>query len=161
MTGLDDPRLAEISGLADKAVGPGFSDLEREQWRTLTGELLVVLQKINPAGSERRKHLRAITGLPVQVVSPVELKGLLTSSIGGGGLAIPIADPPPDGTSLDLSIGVLQRQAPIRARARVVWRRLSPNGEIGAAFTDIGVRDQDLLEAVVMKALLGSHFAGY
>jgi hypothetical protein len=43
----------------------------------------------------------------------------------------------------------------------VVWRRPSPNGEIGAAFTGIGVGDHDLLEGVVIKLLLENRFAGY
>jgi len=159
--GSNDPGFAEILKLSDKAVGAGLSDPERERWRTLTEEFLRVLQNISLSGSERRKHLRATTGLPVQVLSPAELRGLLTSSIGGGGLAMPMGDPPPVGTSLELSISVSQRQTPISVKARVVWRRPSPNGEIGAVFTGIDVGDQDLLEGAVIKLLLENRVAGY
>jgi hypothetical protein len=74
---------------------------------------------------------------------------------------MPMDDPPPVGTLLELSISVSQRPTPILVRAEVVWQRPPPNGEIGAAFTDIDVADRDFLEGVVMKLLLEQRFAGY
>jgi len=147
--------------LADKAVGAGLADSERERWRTLTEGLLTTLQNISLAGSERRKHLRVATALGVQVLAPVALRGLVTSSIGGGGLSMPMEDPPPIGTALELSIRVPQRQASILAAAKSVWRRPPPQGEMGVSFTDIQLRDRDLLEGVVIKLLVAKQFAGY
>ncbi len=56
------------------------------------------------------------------------------------------------GTPLELSMQVKQRDAPIRAKAQVVWSR---PGEMGAAFTDIFQGDRELLEAVAVRSLLG------
>jgi hypothetical protein len=157
---LDSAKLAEILDLCDKAIGPGFTDAERGRWRTLTNELLEVLRNINPGGSERRRNLRAAATVAVEITAPFELHGLRTSTIGGGGLSISIADPPAVGTKLEFSLRVAARPAPIRAKGEVVWARHTPAGEFGVAFTEIEAVDQDVLEAVVLRRLSENRFVG-
>ena len=161
MLDLDRAGFAEALELSRKALGPGFSEAERERWRTLTAAVLEVLRNINPAGSERRRHLRGVAALAVEVVSPAGVRKLFTSNIGGGGLSIPMAEPPEVGAILELSIRVGQRQVPISAKAAVVWRRPPPGGEIGCTFTGIAERDRDLLEATVMQQLSEMRFDNY
>jgi hypothetical protein len=158
---LDSSGLAEILSLCDKAIGPGLTEAERGRWRLLTSELFEVLKNINPSGSQRRRQLRAVATLSVDVTAPAELHGLMTSTIGGGGLSISIADPPAVGTKLEFSIRVASRPAPIRAKGEVVWARQTPAGEFGVAFTEIDALDQDVLDAVVLKRLSETRSLGY
>jgi hypothetical protein len=158
---LDSAGLSEILGLCDKAIGAGLTDAERGRWRVLTNELFELLKNINPSGSQRRRRLRAAATLPVEVTAPIELHGLITSTIGGGGLSISIADPPALGTKLEFSIRLTSRPAPIRAKGEVVWARQSPAGEFGVAFTEIDALEQDVLEAVVLKRLSETRSLGY
>src|SRR5215831_18997048 len=95
---LDSAGFIEILGLCDKAIGPGLTEAERGRWKALTSELFEVLKNVDPAGSERRRKLRAKAALDVEVTAPVELTGLITSTIGGGGLSISTANPPLLGT---------------------------------------------------------------
>jgi len=162
MLGLTNQDLTECRELSDKVLGTGLDDAQRARWRSLTGSILTVLQNSSGAdGGARRRFIRAVTALVVTVTSPPELKGLLTSNLGGGGFAILMADPPAVGTLLDFSIRVPQRQAPILVKVEVVWVRHTPASEIGVAFTNIDDRDRDLLEAIVVKHLLDSGFLGY
>jgi PilZ domain-containing protein len=160
MVDIDRESFAEILDLSQKALGAGLDQAERDRWRALTVQVLELLSNISPTGSERRRYLRAAAGLTVEVISPVEVRGLVTSSISGGGLSMQMADPPLAGTSLVLSIVVSNRPEPIPATASVVWRKPPPAGEIGAVFTQIEDRDRDLLEATVMQRLSATHFAG-
>lgn len=112
-----------------------------------------MLSNISPGGSERRRHLRAAAALTVEVLSPMEVRGLVASSISGGGLSMPIEQPPDVGTVMKLSIRSSRRVAPILATAQVVWRHQSPAGALGVAFTEIDERDRDMLEATVIQQL--------
>src|SRR5215813_9788018 len=161
MFDLDRAGIGEMIELSRKALGPGLSETERERWRALTAAVLEVLRNINPGASDRRRHLRGVATLAVEVVSPVEVRGLVTSNIGGGGLSIPMSEPPEAGVVLQLSIRVPQREAPISATAEVVWRRPPPAGEIGVRFTKIDDRDRDLLEASIIEQLSEMRFGGY
>jgi hypothetical protein len=149
---LLDPRaFAEIIEFARRALGPGLAEGERQRWRLLTAQVLEVLSNISPSASQRRRHLRTAAALPVELVAPVEVRGLVTSSIGGGGLSFALAAPPEIGAVLELSIRLPQRA--IEATASVVWRNPAPSGEVGASFTQIDERDRDLLEATVIQRL--------
>jgi hypothetical protein len=145
---LDAAAFMEIIVLSEKALGPGLAAAERERWRLLTSEVLAVLSNISPSASPRRRYLRAAAALPVELVSPVGMRGLATSSIGGGGLSMPIANPPEVGTVLELAIRLPQQ--PVIATAEVVWRKPT---EVGASFTHIDERDRDRLEATVIQRL--------
>jgi hypothetical protein len=153
MIDLDGAGLAEILALVDKALGPGLSEEERVRWRALTSKVLELLGNISPSGSQRRRHLRAAAALTVEVLAPAPRRGLVTSSIGGGGLALQLAEPPKEGTLLQLALRVPDREEPIPAEAVVVWLRPGPVTEVGATFTSIDPRDQDLLEALVLRRL--------
>jgi len=133
--------------MCEQVLGGGLRDSRRGRWRELVGELLGRTQ----AHDERRKTLRAPAGLDVHVLEPDELMGLATSTVGAGGLSIPMKAPPPVGTTLALSIKVPQRKVPLFVKAQVVWVR---EGEIGAVFTDALQSDRELLEAIAVRSLL-------
>ncbi len=151
MSALDRVGFDEILELSRKALGPGLTETERERWRALTAEVLEVLRNINPAGSERRRHLRGVAMLPVDVVSPAGVRRSVTSTVGGGGLSIAMAEPPEVGVAVELSIRVAKGREPISAKATVVWRKTAPSEEIGVMFTQIDDRDRDLLEATIIE----------
>ncbi|MGZ6124781.1 MAG: hypothetical protein ACXWLR_07465, partial [Myxococcales bacterium] len=71
MVDIDRGSFAEILELSHKVLGPGLSGTERERWRALTAVVLELLTNISPTGSERRRHLRALAALTVEVISPV------------------------------------------------------------------------------------------
>lgn len=158
---LNGETYAEIIALSEKALGPGLAGAERDRWRFLIAEVLELLGNISPVGSERRRHLRAAAALTVELHAPIEVRGLVTSSISGGGLAIPIAQPPAVGTELVMSIHLPERPNPLRATASVVWLRQGPAAELGALFTRIDERDRDLLEALVVQRLSRIQQSGY
>ena len=161
MFALDDVGFGEILELSRKALGPGLSEAERERWRARTASVLEVLRNMNPAGRDRRRHLRGAATLPVDVVSAVGVRRSVTNTVGGGGLSIPMADPPEIGVALQLSIRASQRRTPISAKAAVVWRKPPPAGEIGVMFTHIDDRDRDLLEAMIVEQVSEMRFDGY
>jgi hypothetical protein len=152
MVDLDGPSLAEIVALAETATGPGLTEPQRLRWQELTAGVLALLSNISPTGSQRRRHVRAAANLAVEILAPVERRRLVTSSIGGGGLSLPIDPPPPLGSTLRVAIHVAERPEPVIADAQVVWHRNAPH-EVGAAFTDIAPRDRDLLEALILLRL--------
>jgi hypothetical protein len=148
-----DPRIDEILELAEHARERGLLDRQRSRWRVLVTEFLGSIHQASPLpDGERRSDLRAPVALIVSITAPAELATLATSSIGSGGLSIRVTEQIPVGTPLELSMEVKERDAPIRARAQVVWSR---PGEMGAAFTDIFQGDRELLEAVAVRSLLG------
>jgi hypothetical protein len=148
-----DPRIDEILELAEHARERGLLDRQRAKWRVLVTELLGSIHRVTPAPpSERRADLRAPIALIISITAPAELATLATSSVGSGGLSIRITAEIPVGTPLELSMQAPQREAPIRAKALVVWSR---PGELGAAFTDIFQGDREVLEAIAVRALLG------
>jgi hypothetical protein len=140
-----DASLAELRELTERALSDGLRDAQRDRWRGLVTELLGRMQE------PRRKHVRAIANLDVHVLEPDDLMGLVTSTIGAGGLSMWMPSPPPVGTPLAMSIKVPQRKVPLFARAQVAWAR---EGEIGVVFTDIVQSDRELLEALAVRALV-------
>lgn len=142
-----DASLAELRELSEHALADGLRDSQRGRWRELVAELLGRTQ----SHEGRRKHLRASAGLDVHVLEPDDLMGLVTSTVGAGGLSMAMPSPPPVGTPLALSIKVPQRKVPLFVRAQVAWVR---EGEIGAVFTDAVQSDRELLEAIAVRALL-------
>jgi len=142
-----DASLAELRELSEHALADGLRDAQRGRWRELVAQLLGRTQ----VHEGRRKHLRAAAGLDVHVLEPDDLRGLVTSTIGAGGLSMLMPGPPPVGTPLALSIKVAQRKVPLFVKAQVAWVR---EGEIGAVFTDAVQSDRELLEAIAVRALL-------
>jgi len=142
-----DASLAELRDLTEHALADGLRDVQRGRWRELVAQLLGRTQ----AREGRRRHLRAPAGLDVHVLEPDDFQGLVTSSIGAGGLSMLMRAPPPVGTPLALSIRVPQRKVPLFVKAQVAWVR---EGEIGAVFTDAVQSDRELLEAIAVRALL-------
>src|SRR5258706_576790 len=142
-----DASLAELRELTEHALADGLRDAQRDRWRELVAQLLGRTQ--SHEGS--RKHIRAAADLDVHVLEPDDLQGLVTSTIGAGGLSMAMPAPPPVGTPLALSIKVPQRKVPMFVKAQVAWAR---EGEIGAAFTDAVQSDRELLEAIAGHALL-------
>ena len=148
----DDPRFDELQHLAAQAVGPGFTGSQRARWRELVGGVLGSLQQAGSASIERRQALRAVASLQVDILEPPALRGTrLTSTVGAGGLSIPVPAIPPRGTVLELSITVSGRARPVTARASVAWTQ---DGEIGVTFIDLLQSERELLEAVAVQALL-------
>lgn len=145
-----DPRSDELGRLAAHAGGEGLRDQDRPRWRELIDQLLGSINKAD--GREGRRHLRAEAVLKVDVLAPEEIASLVTSTVGAGGISIGIKEPIHVGTLLDLSIKLEQRPVPIFCRAKVVWRR---GDALGAAFIDLFQNDRELLEGLVVKALLG------
>jgi hypothetical protein len=142
-----DASLAELRELSEHALADGLRDAQRGRWRDLVAQLLGRTQ----THGGTRKHLRAAAGLEVHVLEPDDLQGLVTSTIGAGGISILMRAPPPVGTPLALSIRVPQRKVPLFVKAQVAWVR---EGEIGAIFTDAVQSDRELLEAMAVRALL-------
>jgi hypothetical protein len=89
----------------------------------------------------------------VDILAPDEMASLATSTVGSGGISLKIAEEIPVGTVMDLSIKVEGRKVPLLVRAQVV--RSKP-GELAAAFIDLFQNDRELLEGVVVKALLAA-----
>ena len=152
MFATDDPQFEEVLQLTQLAVGPGFTDAQRARWRALCAGMLGTLQSAGQQAPERRRMLRAIASLPVDVLSPEQLRGTrLTSSVSAGGLSLPARGQPPLGTLVEVSIAVAERPQPILARGSVCWA----NGEdIGLAFIDLIQSERELLEAIAVQALL-------
>src|SRR5216684_4790531 len=144
---MADASLAELRELSEHALADGLRDAQRGRWRELVAQLLGRTQ----SHEGRRKHLRAAAGLDVHVLEPDDLRGLVTSTIGAGGLSMAMPAPLPVGTPLALSIQVAQRKVPLFVKAQVAWVR---EGEIGAVFTDAVQSDRELLEAIAVRALL-------
>ena len=148
----DDPRFDELQHLAAVASGAGFTGPQRARWRELAGGVLGSLQAAGQSKKERRRELRAVASLQVDILEPQQLRGSrLTSTVSAGGLSIPIPAAPPAGTVLELSITVPGRAEPLRTRASVAW---NVDGEIGVAFIDLVQSERELLEAVAVQALL-------
>ena len=147
MCSSDLASLAELRELTEHALADGLRDAQRGRWRELVAQLLGRTQ----SHEGRRKHLRVAAGLDVHVLEPDDLRGLVTSTIGAGGLSMLMPAPPPVGTPLALSIKVAQRKVPLFVKAQVAWVR---EGEIGAVFTDAVQSDRELLEAIAVRALL-------
>jgi PilZ domain-containing protein len=144
---MPDASLDELRELTEHALADGLRDTQRGRWRELVADLL----GRTPSRDERRKMLRAPAGLDVHVLEPDDLMGLVTSTVGAGGISLPMQQPPPVGTPLALSIKVPQRKVPLFVRAQVIWTRA---GEIGAVFTDVLQGDRELLEAIAVRSLL-------
>ena len=144
---MADASLAELRELTEHALAHGLRDAQRDRWRELVTQLLGRTQSLEG----RRKHIRAAAGLDVHVLEPEDLQGLVTSTVGAGGLSMAMPSPPPVGTVLALSIQVPQRKVPLFIKAQVLWAR---EGEIGAVFTDAVQSDRELLEAIAVRALL-------
>lgn len=142
-----DASLDELRELTEHALAEGLRDAQRDRWRKLVAQLLGRTQW----QEGRRKHIRAAAGLDVHVLEPEDLGGLITSTVGAGGLSMAMPSPPPVGTPLALSIKVPQRKVPLFVKAQVAWVR---EGEIGAVFTDAVQSDRELLEAIAVRALL-------
>jgi len=142
-----DASLAELRELTEHALADGLRDAQRGRWRELVAQLLGRTQ----SHEGTRKHIRGAAGLDVHVLEPDDLMGLVTSTIGAGGLSMAMPSAPPAGTSLALSIKVPQRKVPLFVKAQVAWVR---GGEIGAVFTDAVQSDRELLEAIAVRALL-------
>ena len=140
-----DASLSELRELSERALSKGLRDAQRDRWRELVAELL------GRTRDPRRKHVRAAATLDVHVLEPDDLMGLLTSTIGAGGLSMAMPSPPPVGTPMALSVKVPQRKVPLFVRAQVAWAR---EGEIGVVFTDIVQSDRELLEALAVRALV-------
>lgn len=140
-----DASLAELRELSERALSDGLRDAQRHRWRELVAELL------GRTPDSRRKHIRAAATLDVHVLEPDDLMGLLTSTIGAGGLSMTMPAGPPVGTPMALSIKVPQRKVPLFVKAQVAWVR---EGEIGVVFTDIVQSDRELLEALAVRALV-------
>ena len=147
-----DPRFDELLHLAEDATSAGLKGTSRQRWRELVNALLGE-QKLQGRISERRQHLRAAASLEVHLLAPEEMAGLVTSTIGPGGLSLALlpGEEPPLGTILELSIKVAERPVPLLLKASVVW---VANGLSGAAFIDAYVHDRELLEGIAVKALL-------
>jgi hypothetical protein len=161
MVDLNPTDYAEILALADKAHTAVWEAEERTRWQLLTGELLALLKNIAPGGSERRRHLRAVASVSVDLLTPEAVSGLFTSTIGGGGISLAMSAPLPVGTLLELRLRMDSRPEPLPAKAVVVWQRQTPEPSVGAEFVDLGQSDADLLEAMVVRRLFESKFAGY
>ena len=144
-----DPEYEDLLELAERAVGPGLTPQQRNQWRGLVGDLL---GRLNEASNERRGAIRAQARLDVQLLSPEERAGLFTSTISAGGLSMSMPDPPPIGTRLRVSIDTRARPQPLLATAEIVW--VHPAGELGAFFVDLVSNDRELLEGVAVKQVL-------
>ena len=145
---MADASLAELRELTEHALADGLRDGQRGRWRELVAQLLGRTQ----SHEGTRKHIRGAAGLDVHVLEPDDLMGLVTSTIGAGGLSMAMMpSPPPVGTPLALSIRVPQRKVPLFIKAQVTWAR---EGEIGAVFTDAVQSDRELLEAIAVRALL-------
>ena len=144
-----DPRIDELRRLATRASAAGLHDQDRPHWRELVDELLGSINQAD--GHESRRHLRAAAELELDLVAPEEIASLVTTTVGAGGISLVIKEPLEVGTLLDLSIQLPQRPVPLFCRAKVVWRR---GDELGAAFIDLFQNDRELLEAVVVHALL-------
>jgi PilZ domain len=140
-----DASLAELRELSEHALSDGLRDAQRGRWRELVAELL------GGSAEPRRKHVRASASLDVHVLEPDDLRGLVTSSIGAGGLSLWMPAPPPVGTPMALSIRVPQRKVPLFARGQVAWAR---EGDVGVVFTDIVQGDRELLEALAVRAVV-------
>ena len=148
----DDPRFDELQHLAAQAVGPGLTGSQRARWRELVGGVLGTLQAAAQAHQERRKVLRAVASLQVDILEPPALRGTrLSSTVSAGGLSIPFPAAPPVGTVIELSITVTGRGEPLKTRAAVAW---NAGGEIGVAFIDLVQSERELLEGVAVQALL-------
>jgi PilZ domain len=143
----------ELLALCDAAIAGRLSGEDRARFRALVDDLLESLRE-DGSQSERRRHLRAPAELDVHVLSPDEHVGLATSTIGSGGISIPMAVPPALGTMLELSIKVPQRQVPLFVTAEVVWTRSGRSAEVGAAFRDTSDADRELLEAIAVQSIL-------
>ena len=144
-----DPRTEELGKLAAQASAEGLRDQDRPRWRELIEQLLGSINKAD--GHESRRHLRAAAELAVDLVAPEESASLVTTTVGAGGLSLMIKEPIPVGTLLDFSIKLEQRPVPLFCRAKVVWRQ---GDLLGAAFIDLFQNDRELLEGLVVKALL-------
>jgi hypothetical protein len=151
----EDPRFDEMLVLAGRATGSGLHDKDRARWRDLCGQLLGELNTRGTEGTERRRALRAAARVEVRLLAPEALSGLLTSSVGAGGLSVIMAQPPPIGTDLELSIALEGRPVPIFARAQVAYV-LPMLGEnlVGVAFTNLVQNERELLEGLAVRALL-------
>jgi hypothetical protein len=158
---IDAGTYAELIALSEKALASGLAGADRERWRFLTAEVLEIIRCISPAGSDRRRHLRAVAALTVEVHLPVEASGLVTSSVSGGGLAMRMPEPPDLGTRMVMSIHLPDRPEPVRATASVVWRKDEPAAEAGLSFTEIDENDRDLIEATVVRQLSQIYLSGY
>jgi hypothetical protein len=145
----------ELLALCDAALAGRLPDEQRPRFRQLVDELLDTLRD-GGSVSERRRHLRAPAKLDVHVLSPDEHVGLATSTIGSGGLSIPMRDPPPLNTILEISIKVPQRPVPLFVTAEVVWARSGHYAEVGAVFRDISEADRDLLEAIAVHSIVSA-----
>jgi hypothetical protein len=143
----------ELLALCEAALSGGLPAADRTRFRALVDELLDSLRE-DGGQSERRRHLRAPAKLDVHVLSPDEHVGLASSTIGSGGISIPMSPPPPLGTLLELSIKVPQRQVPLFVTAEVVWARSGKSPEVGARFRDTSDGDRELLEAIAVKSIL-------
>jgi PilZ domain len=147
-----DPRFDEVLRLSALAVGPGLNDPQRARWRELCAGMLGTLQAAGQQAPERRRVLRAVASLHVDVLSPAALAGpMQTSSVSAGGLSMPVPGPIPRGTIVELSISVRERSQPIKAKGSVVW---CADGHTGLAFIDLVQNDRELLEAIAVRSLL-------
>lgn len=146
-----DPRTEELRRLAAHAGAEVMRDQDRARWRELIDQLLGSINKAG--GHETRRHLRAAAELPVDLLAPEEIASLVTTTVGAGGLSLALEEPIPVGTLLDLSIRIEERPVPLFCRAKVVWRR---GPTLGAAFIDLFQNDRELIEALVVNALLSS-----
>jgi PilZ domain len=150
-----DPRFDDLLELARQAIADGLRDRDRPRWRELVGDLLGTMKAQNVDIPERRRTLRASASLDVHVLSPDDVVGLKTTTVGSGGLSLNVPVALPLGTDLELSVAVEQRPAPLLLRAQVVWSRPGDDGaEIGVAFTDAFQNDRELLEGLAVLALL-------
>src|SRR6266851_1218616 len=92
------PKFDEMIVLAGRATGTGLHDRDRPRWRELCGQLLGELKAQGGPQLERRQALRAAAHIEVQLLAPDELEGLVTSTVGAGGLSMHMEQPPPPGT---------------------------------------------------------------
>lgn len=148
-----DEEFDELLDLAERATGNGLLPNQRYRWREL---VLDLLGKLGDAKSDRRLGLRAGARLPVHILAPQDRVGLVTSTVSAGGISLRIANPPPVGTRLRLSIDTRLRPAPIIAGAEVIWSRPGPSAAVGALFVDLLSNDRELLEGIAISELLAA-----
>ncbi len=145
----NDPRIDELVRLAAQATTAGLRDQHRPRWRQLVEQLLGSINQAD--GHADRRDLRAFAELTVDLIAPEEIASLVTTTVGAGGLSLLIKEPIEVGALLGFSIKLDQRPVPLFCRAKVVWR----HGDLlGAAFIDLFQNDREMLEGVVVKALL-------
>jgi hypothetical protein len=150
----------EFRALHTRARQGGLAESDRAGYlsaREQFAQALLAAQGLMTEGESARHSFRVAVGLPVEVVlsegQPVQGT---TLDVSCGGFSTLLAQPPPEGQGVEVSLSLGEEARPLRSHARVasVVRRGEGRYRVSFAFQGLAEPEAERLEVLLLDAAL-------